>query len=617
MEQTAELGAALSTVLSRWIYKLQVQVLSDQAEMMHLVMGELQEQCRTPITKQYREAETTTASDSTMRLEVLRQRVKESTDLIRCLRQCFVTKRRELGANKEATQEVADSEKEVQCIVGNDDDSVFIAANSDTAAPSMQNMSSDLVSSTDQGADDRDPSCLEAADNDVVFYANPITTSYSDVVRRMVATHQLQSCGAHNTAEETSRRCITTMSEVTMGLSSRSRVVWQYWPKEWSVNDPLELGWWIRKVSDKVSPEKTKDTDEQKLIVAEIKENCTSRSNSDVEFGVMASIFHQRFIATTTASSDTTDEPVEAAAVDVDNSTTPNNPTAASVTIAASIFDEAFTSSQTSEVPTVASSQQDSLVSIGNKALKQDDEFVANMPSHEIMSRKEPPVQLLAGSQNDTRAIPTSSRETIPFKDEMMEIISDGVNVGNDDGLRNDRFNDGLKTFAEVLKNGVARRAVNCRSDEALTTTATTDEATDEYETVSASRPQWRRKLKLFEMKAQAFLEGHMPLPTFNYYDVLMNDTVEMMDTKSALHDDDCAEEACDDGYERKQVSWQKWRKKKHMFEERAHEWKQWHYDDGRESVPQLSNNSYAVLADNVGFVSDSSENHEDEEPHV
>ena len=64
----------------------------------------------------------------------------------------------------------------------------------------------------------------------------------------------------------------------------------------------------------------------------------------------------------------------------------------------------------------------------------------------------------------------------------------------------------------------------------------------------------------------------------------------------------DCAEEwhgpveECDHDVETKIVSSKKWRKKKHTFEELAHEWRQQHDDDAE-------------------FVSDSSD--EDDESHM
>ena len=533
MEHAALDDAAISTVISRWIYTLHLQVLSDQTEMINLVMGDLGEQCHTPITK-HTAAETTaiaatTGDDSRIRLEVMGRRVKANKDLIRFLGQCLKSELGSRSADKENTAQADgdDLEEEVVQWVENDD---LAVASSRTASVRRRLVNGD-VSATNQGTASRGSSCVIVEDHDVVFAA-PIKT-YADVIRRAAAaTAHRRSCGGEH-AVETSRSM--TASEVVVHLRRM-----EYWPTEWSEDDPLELGMWIAVSDDKASSDETKDAVEQLAVDAEIKENrASSSSSSSGSVEVVASIFHQGSIAAAGSSSGhITDEPAAASLASaghqaaVDNSTTATAPTAVPVIIAASIFDQAFTYSD------------------------------------------------------------------------------------KDGG----EFNDGHQaTFAEVLvKNGVSRRGVNCCSEQPTTTTAPSAEATDNscrrndgYETVSTSRPQWRRKLKLFEMKAQAFLEGRMPLPTSNYYDALMSD-VMLMDTKAAVAvvQADCAEE-CDPDAETKIVSSKKWRKKKQIFEARAQEWRQ-QQDNDAESVPLLSN-TYSVLA--AGFVSDSSD--EDDESHL
>ena len=119
-----------------------------------------------------------------------------------------------------------------------------------------------------------------------------------------------------------------------------------------------------------------------------------------------------------------------------------------------------------------------------------------------------------------------------------------------------------------------------------------------EFQLAQKSCSRWRRKRAIFDMKAQRFLEGQMPLPTSNYFQVLLilSETAESDDSDEGRVEEDNADEEM-------VILSNKWRKRRHEFERKAHECI--HED---ESIPIT--NSYSVLA---ALVSDSSDDDEDQ----
>ena len=145
------------------------------------------------------------------------------------------------------------------------------------------------------------------------------------------------------------------------------------------------------------------------------------------------------------------------------------------------------------------------------------------------------------------------------------------------------------QTWAQIASKS-RRREASILGSSIASKTLSKKGADYEFQLVGTACRRWRRRRQGFEMKAKQYLEGRMPLPTFNYFHVL---------------DDIDVQEMHEENPEMVAVASKKWRKHQHMFERKADEWL--HDDD---SIPIA--NMYIALRD--AFLSESSSCSDDDD---
>ena len=145
------------------------------------------------------------------------------------------------------------------------------------------------------------------------------------------------------------------------------------------------------------------------------------------------------------------------------------------------------------------------------------------------------------------------------------------------------------QTWAQIASKS-RRREASILGSSIASKTLSKKGADYEFQLVGTACRRWRRRRQGFEMKAKQYLEGRMPLPTFNYFHVL---------------DDIHMQEMHGENPEMVVVASKKWRKHQHMFERKADEWI--HDDD---SIPIA--NMYNALRD--AFLSESMSSSSDDD---